>query len=423
MTFLEQYRSSRAGRQADDVRQSVVREWLTTRPDELFEELREHEPTFTTGGMAFVTRYRDVLDVLGRNDVFSVAPYGEAMTRINRGPNFLLGMDDGPEYRRELQLLTSAFRREDAGRVGAIVAQRTAEVLDAAMANGRLDLVDGFGRLVPALVIADYFGVPGPDPHTLARWARAIFADAFANALGTPLLSRRAMRASKAFRAHLDAHIARRRAERPGGALRDDVLDRLMAWQPPGERGLSDPRIRDILLWCVAGMVDNVDTAVCRVMDVLLDEPSHLREATAAARASDVDRVRAIAFEALRLCTATPVVTRRSRRAHIVARGTPHEKTIPAGTLTFVGIGAAMMDGSVVEDPKAFRLDRPPEHYLHFGVGLHQCLGTHIAAAHLTTMIGQLLRVPVLRRAPGLAGRLRSIGPFPKRFVVEVQSS
>ncbi len=422
MTFLDELHADRAVATPDDARNRVVRDWLTSRPHAMFDDLRQHAPTMQLGGMAFVSRYHDAVDVLGRNDVFSVAPYGQAMMRINRGPNFLLGMDDGPEYRQQLRVLGRAFARGDVERVQAIVAARTAEVLDAALTEGRLDLVDGFGRKVPALFIADYFGVTDPDPGTLAQWARAIFTDAFVNVLGEPLLSRRAMRASKAFRAHLDGLIATARTERAAGVTRDDVLGRLLAQQEAGERALPDGRIRDDLLWCVAGMIDNVSAGVCRAIDLLLSRPAQWHEAAGAARAGDDARVQAYVCEALRFCTPTPVAVRRCVRPHIVSRGTPHGKTIGAGTLVFVGLGAAMMDHTVVDGPTEFRIDRPPQHYLHFGAGLHTCLGKHIAMTHLTAMVSALLRLPDLRRARGAAGRLRCLGPFPDRFVVQVRT-
>ncbi len=119
MTFLDECRAARAtGRSdADDSQVHVLRDWLTSRPDALFEQLREHMPTLVLGRMALVTRFDDVRDVLGRNDVFSVKPYGDAMRRINRGPDFLLGMDDGPEYQQQLSVLRRVFRRDDAVRV------------------------------------------------------------------------------------------------------------------------------------------------------------------------------------------------------------------------------------------------------------------------------------------------------------------
>ena len=422
MMFLDECRASRVARGADsgESQVNVLREWMLSRPEALFEELREHAPTLVLGRIALVTRFSDVADVLGRNDVFSVKPYGDAIMRINHGPNFLLGMDDGPEYRQQLAVLRQAFRRDDAGRIHHSVASCTAQALAPALAEGRLDVPDDFGRLVPALFVADYFGVPGPDPATLMHWARDIFTDGFTNVLGVPLLSRRGMKAGDAFRAHLDDRLARRKSDKAHGAVgQDDVIGRLVSLQAAGEAGLSDARIRDNLLWCVAGMIDNVDTAVCRVMDCLLGRPAVMPGAVAAAASRDTDLLRRYVLEALRFRTATPVVTRLCLRPHTFSKGTRHEKTIPAGTLTFAGVGAAMMDGTAIEAPEEFRLDRPAGHYLHFGSGLHECLGAHIAIAHLTHMVGSLLTLAGLRRARGVTGRLRMAGPFPKTFVLE----
>jgi cytochrome P450 len=421
MTFLDECRATRAavGGDADDAQVRVLREWLSSRPDALFDDLREHAPTLVLGRLALVTRLADVHDVLGRNDVFSVTPYGAAMMRINRGPNFLLGMDDGPEYRQDLSRLGRAFRRDDAERVRSIVAARTADALAPALAQGHLDLTDGFGRLVPALVVADYFGVPGPGPDALMTWARDIFTDGFANVLGIPLLSRRAMKASDAFRTHLDGVITAAKAAHASGSGRDDVLGRLISMQTEGDAGLSDVRIRDMLLWSVAGMIDNVNTAVCSATDHLLGHPDALHGATAAAMAHDDEQLQAYVLEALRFRTPTPVVTRLTTQAYTLSAGTRHETTIPAGTLTFAGLGAAMMDGSAIDAPSEFRLHRPAEHYLHFGTGLHRCLGVHIAMAQVTTMLARVLTLPGVRRGRGATGRLRVVGAFPKTFIVD----
>jgi cytochrome P450 len=285
--------------------------------------------------------------------------------------------------------------------------------------QGHLDLTDGFGRLVPAFFVADYFGIAGPGPDALMSWARDIFTDGFANVLGIPLLSRRAMKASDAFRAHLDGVIAAARTERAGDTGRDDVLGRLLAMQASGESAVSDVWIRDTLLWCVAGMIDNVNTAVCSATDYLLGHATARQGATDAARAQDEERLGAHVLEALRFRTPTPVVTRVTTQAHTLSAGTPHETTIPPGTLTFAGLGAAMMDASAIESPREFRLDRPASHYLHFGTGLHRCLGAHIAMAMVTTMLARVLTLPGLRRGRGATGRLRVVGAFPKTFVVD----
>lgn len=422
MTFLEAFHASR-GHDGDDHASrplALVRDWILERPAALFAELLERQPTLHAGRLAFVSRMADVADVLQRSDVFSVAPYGEAITRINRGPNFLLGMDDGPEYQAQLSLLHRAVPRDDGQRTRQQVRDHAQQAIGAAAAAQRIDLTDGYGRLVPAGFVGDYFGIPGPDPATLADWARHIFLDGFANVLNLPLLSRRAMRASEDFRAHLDQHIARVRADRAGGgAPQDDVLGRLLTLEAAGDPGFGAAQPRDLLLWCVSGMIDNVNTAVCTVIDHLLDHDDRLEGATAAARAGDDPLLLAYVLEALRFRTPTPVVTRRSLTPYTLSAGTPHETTIPEGTLTFAGLGAAMMDDTAVEAPREFRLHRPRAHYLHFGAGLHHCLGRHLAETLVVEMSAQVLQLDGLRRASGVSGRLRFRGAFPKRFNVQ----
>ena len=423
MTFLDEYRASCETDSADPGGASVLREWLTSQPEAVLAEVSTQDPAFMPAGLAFVTRHHDVLEVLGRNDAFSVSPYGEAMMRINRGPSFLLGIDDGPEYRQRLQSLSGAFQRDDAERLRHAADVLTSETLAAAATSGRLELVDGFGRLVASQVMGGYFGVPGPSPAVLARWARAIFTDAFVNVLGVPLLSRRAMRASAEFRRYLDGQIVTAREARAGGSLPDDVLGRLLAMQAAGASDLTDSRIRDDLLWCIAGTIDNVNGAVCRVIDRWLDDDALREDVAAAARTNDSARVQAFVFETLRFRTPTPVVVRRCVRTHTLGSATGHEKTIKAGTLVFVGLGTAMMDDTAVDEPHNFRLGRPDGHHLHFGAGVHHCLGKHLAVAVVTEMVGALLRLPHLRRARGLAGRLRCVGPFPASLTLDLRPS
>lgn len=402
-------------------RLDVAREWLTARPEALFDELRAHAPTLSLGALVFVTRFDDVLDVLTRDDVFSVAPYGAAMTRINRGTPFLLGLDDGPVYREQLAWLHAAFPRDDAARVRDVAAAWSDEIVVRASAAGRLDLADGFGRLVASRLVGEYVGVPGPDPATLMDWARAIFLDAFANVLGLSLLSRRAMRASAEFQGYLDTLLAERTAAGAAGAAGTDVVGRLVALHRSGETGPSVVQMRDLLLWTTAGTIDNVNTAVCYAIDQLLERPDALEGAKAAGLAGDTDLVWRHAAEALRFRPATPVVTRRCLAPHVFARGTPHETAVAAGALVCAGTGAAMMDEAAFPSPREFRLDRPVTHDLHFGAGLHQCLGRHLAQGLVTTMVGRVLALPGLRRARGRAGRLPRLGLYPRRLLVEFE--
>jgi cytochrome P450 len=112
-------------------------------------------------------------------------------------------------------------------------------------------------------------------------------------------------------------------------------------------------------------------------------------------------------------------MVRLSLQEHTLAKGTPHARTIPAHAVVFAANGSAMMDETVVDNPTEFRLNRPAHHYLHFGWGIHQCLGKYISEVQVTEIITGLLTLNGIRRAPGEAGKLTYTGPFPKSFTAE----
>jgi len=48
--------------------------WLAGKPDQLFGELRAGRPIFMTPGPVVVSRFRDVVEILGYNQIYTVAP-------------------------------------------------------------------------------------------------------------------------------------------------------------------------------------------------------------------------------------------------------------------------------------------------------------------------------------------------------------
>ncbi|MFJ4713451.1 cytochrome P450 [Streptomyces sp. NPDC088785] len=84
--------------------------------------------------------------------------------------------------------------------------------------------------------------------------------------------------------------------------------------------------------------------------------------------------------EALRWASPVNHVLRRTTKDTTLA-GT----AVPAGSLVTAWIASANRDESVFTDPFAFRPDRTPNQHLAFGVGVHRCIGQHVAALGLRT--------------------------------------
>jgi cytochrome P450 len=382
----------------------------------MFAELRAQKPIFITPGPVIVSRYRDVLEVASLDQVFSVKPYGVAMMRDNGGPNFVLGMDEGPEFESDLAILHLAVKRSDMEVIRGIVANYAAKAVSAALATGSLDLTQHYARLIPSQFVAEYFGVPGPDLDTLAAWVRSMFTDIFLNFTSDPAISAAGIAAGVEFRAYVDQLIA---SIQKSGSPKDDVIGRLIRMQADPDASFTSSRLRDNLIGCVTGVLENTNTAVVTIIDFLLDHPDQMAGAVAAAKAGDNNLLLSYVQETLRFHTPAPILVRLSLADHTLAKGTPFETAIPAGKLVFASNGSAMMDETEVEQPLEFRTNRPSHHYLHFGWGTHQCLGKYISQVQLVEMVKPLLALSGLRRADGPSGHLSYQGPFPASFVVQ----
>ena len=410
MGFLSTYDS------LQDPREQIglLEKWIVENPDGMFDELRTERPIFNTPGPVVVSKYRDVIEVASLDDIFSVKPYGVAMMRDNGGPNFILGMDEGPEFEHDLSLLHLAVRRTDLDRIRDIVAKVTAQLIEAAQTSRTFDITDGFARLIPTLLVGEYFGVPGPSPQVLMGWVRAMFTDIFLNFTQNADIGAAGIEAGKQFRAYVDDLV---KARKTAGATGDTVIDRLIALQAAPDT-FSDSRLRDNLIGCVTGVLENTNSAVVNIVDYLFDHPEQLAGAVAAARAGDDALLQQYVLETLRFHSPAPILVRLSMAEHVLGKGSPWQTTVPAGKLIFAANGSAMMDETELETPDQFRLDRPAHHYLHFGWGVHQCLGKYISQVQVTQIVKGLLAMPNFGRADGDAGKLVYEGPFPKSFAV-----
>jgi cytochrome P450 len=398
-----------------------IPDWIGAQPElqrRFFDGLRRHKPVFVVPGFAVVTTYDDVREVL-QNPVFSVEPvYAEKMRKTSG--EFILGMDsDRPQYGRESAILRRAVRPGDLDTIRGIIAEEVDAIVAGAMPRGQLDVIGEFGRVVPARVVARYFGVPGPDEATLQRWLRTIFHEIFINLANDPEVAAAADASAREMLPYLDGLIAERKsALAAGGGVPDDYLGHLLEMQRDPETFLDDAAIRRGLGGIVVGAVDTTSKAVAHALDQLLLRPRALRDAQEAARAGDDATLSAIVFEALRFNPQNPFLLRTARAGYTVARGTKRAAMIPAGTLVCAATLAAMFDPAVFDRPDAFRADRPAGNYLHFGHGPHTCFGEQINRIQVPRILGSLLRLPNLRRAPGDDGRIAYAGPFPDRLIV-----
>jgi cytochrome P450 len=382
---------------------------LAQYPEPVFAVLRRVRPILILKDVAIVTRFDDVQEVLSRDDVFQVT-YGEKMRIVTGGNDFFLGMQDSPEYTRDVSHMRTVMRREDIPDRIVPFVQKTAAELVAAAGSG-IDVVKQLGLVVPARWIGDYFGCPATSDEELAVWGSTIFQYLFTDLTNDPAVGTAARDASANVRGWLDKTIATRKAS---PQAKDDVLGRCLALQAAGVPGMNDIDIRNNLLGLLVGAIPTTSKCCAQALDQLLDRPDQLAGAQAAAQADDDALLARYVFEALRFNPNNPGVFRSTAEDYPLAKGAIHSVTIPKGTSVLAATQSAMFDDLKVDQPNDFRTDRPAWLDMQFGYGLHTCFGQYVNRVQIPGILKALLRKKRLQRA----GPLEYAGPFPSSLPV-----
>jgi cytochrome P450 len=364
-------------------------------------------------GTVVVSRRQDVRDVLERDDVFEVV-YAPRMEMLTGGANFFLGMQDIPDYTRDVSNMRMVVRRDDLPTiVRPIVAARAVALV--AASGGRLDVPQALTLPTAHHLLDAYFGAPGPTPAEMIDWTTTLFWYLFIDLGADPAFDAKATAAAEAIRTYLDLTIAARKASGRGG---DDILGRCLALQASGAPGMDDLGVRNNLIGLLIGELPTTSCAANRALDQLLERPRALASAQAAARADDDALLAQHVFEALRFFPVNPIIYRRANRETSIADGTLRARRIQPGAIVMASNLSAMFDATALPSPNVFRTDRPWDAYMLWGYGMHTCFGDHLNRTTLPAILKPLLRQKNLRRAAEV-GHIDNDGtPFPVHFNV-----
>ena len=420
MSYLAEYDAILASNLSQRIQ--TVSRWIRTDARPFFAELRERRPIFFTPSFILVTRHEDVLEVLSRDDIFSVRLYASKMDE-SVGP-FMLGRDRSTINYHDKSLMRLVLAQEDLPRIRNIVAQITEEIVTSSVCEGRIELVKNLGRRVPVRLCGAYFGFPGPDEESMFRWSKATQTDFFKNIANDPEIHQAAIQAGQELTQYLTELIAARRQDIANGSHKDpnDVLQRLLMAQIPDGLGFADDRLITNIAGLLVGSVETTSQAVVQALEQILLHPGIGERALQAAQAENLAEFDAIVWEALRFNPINPLVFRYTETDTFLAEGTAREAEIPQGTIVFACTASAMWDPNFIPNADQFRIGRPSHSYIHFGYAAHQCLGKYVA----TVMIPEIIRILLLHNVSlidGPEGKIDFLGgPFPEKFLVNLDS-
>jgi cytochrome P450 PksS len=363
-------------------------------PYPVYRRMRRHDPVYWSDELRFwvLTRHDDVLTAT-RNPALSSGTAEMAVRARLRGRDPALAADytrvnagmmlhkDGPEHHRLRVLGNHAFTPSALERWQSVIERVVEDLLEAALPRGRMDLIAELARPLPAIVIAELFGIPPEDRETFHHRSMA-GTRFFGGAVGDPEEAARTANEARLQHERYFLALLEERRRRPG----DDLMSLLLQGQAEGRLTAEEVCSQCVLL-LDAGHVTTMDQLGNTVL-ALLKGPEQLCRLR-----DNPGLVRSATEEGLRYDGAVQLLQRIARE-DLVLRG----QTIRMGDLLYLSLAAANRDPEVFTEPDRYDVGRADNRHLAFGSGPHHCLGMTLARRELEVSLRRLVqRMPRLR--------------------------
>jgi cytochrome P450 len=346
--------------------------------DRLREQSRAFHSDAHPWNLWYLTRFDDVASAFRDVQRFSSR---QTNYNIDDTHRWIPAQVDPPEHTPYRTAINPRFAPGAVAEMEPAVRSRCVELIEQLAADGACDVVTQFARRFPTSVFMEMLGLPLVESDTFLGWA----SDLLHTSGSSPEASQKRGDAARTIYRYLRSMIADRRRE-----PRDDIISSILDVQVGG-RPITDDELREIaMLLYIAGM-DTVAGLISYAFQHLADHPedrAFLRD--------DPGRVPVAVEEFLRyFSVASPA---RVVREDTDFAGCP----MKAGDRIVLATWPANRDPRQFTDAERFVIDRQMNRHCAFGLGIHRCVGSHLARLELRVAIEEWLqRIPDFSVAPG----------------------
>ncbi|EEP70030.1 cytochrome P450 [Micromonospora sp. ATCC 39149] len=328
----------------------------------------------------------DVVDqVLRDPEWLKQSPPGWEQHEILRTFESSMMFINPPEHTRMRAVFAKTFTPRRLGALEPVITRVTDTLLDrmaeAGAGGAEVDFVADFAYPIPALVMAEFIGLPSADLAWYRERVDRI--DDFLDVAGaTPERLAKADTATAELRGYYRELVAARRR-----APSEDLISGLVEALDSGDVELTEEElISNLIVLFNASFVTTV-YMLSNGLPLLLDHPD-----VTAALPGDDELTRGCVDEVLRMQSPLHFLARAAPRDTVL-----HGVKVAEGENVMLLIAAANRDPARFSDPDRFDPRRAGPPSLAFGVGLHFCLG-----AAVSRLEGQLALPRLFARFPGL---------------------
>ncbi len=342
-----------------------------------FHQRRTETPVFThPDGTVEVFTYDLNAAVMRDNVTFCSGSIRELMS-VAMGPYPLVGMDE-PEHKRLRSLVAQAFRQRMLAHWDAdLVVPVVDGMIDNFVDRGSAELVNEFTYRYPVQVIAEVLGLSRDDHEYFHPRALAV--------INVAVRPDEGIAASEELRDYF-ANVLEERRANPG----TDLISELCRAELDGET-LGDEEIFSFLRLLLPAGAETTYRATGSFIYGLLTHPDQF-EALKADRSLMTQAIEeSIRWESPLL------ITSRECSVDTELAGV----AIPKGAGVITNVGSSNHDPTRWPDGDEFDIFRESQPHIAFGVGVHMCLGMHLARMEMASAMNRLLdRCPNLRPDP-----------------------
>lgn len=321
-------------------------------------------------------KHEDALKVLRNAEVFS----NEGATPFPRDPDdyfyFIPQELDPPQHRKYRNIVDPMFSPQGVLKLEAAMRELANELIDQIIDKGECEFTTAYGRPFPVTIFLRLMGLPVEMTDTFVDWAvallhsndRAIMAETMAK-----------------ISAYLKSAIEEKKRQPDDG-----VVSRIVHAQIDG-RPMHDKEIFGFVIFLFIGGLDTVFATLNNIWLWLANNPDRRAEMIA-----DPGNINAQVEELLRVHSVT--FSGRTIVKDFEMRGVQ----LKAGDKITTVLPACNFDPEVFPNPTVVDFHRPKQVILAFTVGVHSCMGAHLARLETKVAIQEWLkRIPDFAVKPG----------------------
>jgi cytochrome P450 len=353
----------------------------TEDPYPIWDELRAASPVVHTDrflGCYMPTTYEAVRAIANDTEHFSSRRVIVRDIRPEQTAKAPPITSDPPEHKPAKQLLLPPFTPDAMKKLEPRVRAICNELIDAFIADGGCDAAALYTKHIPVRAIAHMLGIPEKDGDLFIQWIHEILELGIRD---QTIL----MKAVVEMDTYFAGHIAHRKTH-PS----DDLITTMMNATTKDGKPLDDEHVRGSLRLLLIAGIDTTWSAIGAALWHLARVPSDRERLV-----KEPELMPAAVEELLRAYA--PVTMAREVMKETTISGCP----VKPGNMVLLSFPAANRDPAMFPDADKVVIDRKENRHAAFGLGIHRCVGSHLARMEMTVALEEWLkRIPDFRLDP-----------------------